>query len=43
LGLRGNEEVMVLQGLRPGEQVAVSNVGALQDGMAVAAVPAKKC
>ncbi|NPV30035.1 MAG: efflux RND transporter periplasmic adaptor subunit [Firmicutes bacterium] len=43
LGLRGNGEVMVLQGLRPGEQVVVSNVGALQEGMPVAAVPAKKC
>ncbi len=42
LGLEGNGMVMVAEGLRPGEQVAVSNVSVLQDGMAVAVVSSKK-
>ncbi|QGP91659.1 hypothetical protein MGLY_10000 [Neomoorella glycerini] len=35
LGLKNEEQVMVLKGLQDGEQVAVTNVGVLQDGMAV--------
>ncbi|MDK2895719.1 MAG: hypothetical protein PWQ98_1846, partial [Moorella sp. (in: firmicutes)] len=35
LGLKNEEQVMVLKGLEAGEQVAVTNVGVLQDGMAV--------
>ncbi|GEA14258.1 hypothetical protein E308F_05000 [Moorella sp. E308F] len=35
LGLENEEQVMVLKGLEVGEQVAVTNVGVLQDGMAV--------
>ncbi|GEA18355.1 efflux RND transporter periplasmic adaptor subunit [Moorella sp. E306M] len=35
LGLENEEQVMVLKGLEAGEQVAVTNVGVLQDGMAV--------
>ena len=36
LGMRNGGEVQVLSGLAAGEAVAVSNVGALQDGMEVA-------
>ncbi|MBE3573562.1 MAG: efflux RND transporter periplasmic adaptor subunit [Moorella humiferrea] len=35
LGLRNEDRVMVLKGLEVGEEVAVTNVGVLQDGMAV--------
>ncbi|KYH33560.1 hypothetical protein [Neomoorella mulderi] len=35
LGLKNEEQVMVLKGLQAGEQGAVTNVGVLQDGMAV--------
>lgn len=35
LGLKNDEQVMVLKGLQAGEQVAITNVGALQDKMAV--------
>lgn len=35
LGLKNEDRVMVLKGLEAGEQVAVTNVGVLQDGMAV--------
>ncbi|MGI9862811.1 efflux RND transporter periplasmic adaptor subunit [Moorella naiadis] len=35
LGLKNDTQVMVLKGLDPGEQVAVTNVGVLQDKMAV--------
>jgi multidrug efflux pump subunit AcrA (membrane-fusion protein) len=35
LGLKNEEQVMVLKGLEVGEKVAVTNVGVLQDGMAV--------
>jgi multidrug efflux pump subunit AcrA (membrane-fusion protein) len=38
LGLRNEEQVVVLQGLQAGEEVAVSNVGVLQDKMAVSVV-----
>ncbi|WP_338824213.1 Macrolide export protein MacA [Moorella humiferrea] len=35
LGLKNEEQVLVLKGLQAGEEVAVTNVGVLQDGMAV--------
>ncbi|OIQ09982.1 macrolide export protein MacA [Moorella thermoacetica] len=35
LGLKNDEQVMILKGLQAGEQVAVTNVGVLQDKMAV--------
>jgi multidrug efflux pump subunit AcrA (membrane-fusion protein) len=35
LGVGGGRDVLVLSGLSEGENVAVSNVGALQDGMEV--------
>jgi RND family efflux transporter MFP subunit len=38
LGLEGKGMVMVVEGLRSGEEVAVSNVSILRDGMAVAVV-----
>ncbi|MGI9861186.1 efflux RND transporter periplasmic adaptor subunit [Moorella naiadis] len=39
LGLRNDRQVMVLQGLQAGEQVAVTNVAVLQDKMAVTVEP----
>ena len=39
LGLKNDRQVMVLKGLQAGEQVAVTNVGVLQDKMAVTVEP----
>jgi len=40
LGLKNDRQVMVLQGLQAGEEVAVTNAGVLQDKMAVTVEPA---